>query len=146
MGAEMPYSATLCCTEAIGATPAYPRGWFFFSLGPSKHVHMPEQKISFTKEAHFRCKCSMGCCTNEACLIFKFLKKLFIYFNAPLETVSALLCLLRLSMLLCCGSRGQGGGNLFGGIYRLYYAVVGSAWMAGRAVIIPDIIPGIISL
>lgn len=105
-----------------------------------------KQKISFTKEAHFRCKCSMGCCTNAACLIFNFLKILFIYFNAPLEALSALLCLLHLSMLLRCGPGGWGGRNPFGGIYQLsYYTMVGSAWMAGRAVTVPDVIPGIIS-
>lgn len=68
--AGIPYGATLCCSEAIGTMPAYPHGGFCFSLGPSKRVYTQKQKIKFTKEAHFRCRCSMGCCTKETCLLF----------------------------------------------------------------------------
>jgi len=82
----------------------------------------------------------MGCCTNEACLILNFLK-IFIYFNAPLGTLSALLCLLHLSTLLCHRSQGRGGGNPFGGIYQLsYYSAVGSAWMAHRGLLLLPIL------
>lgn len=66
----MPCSAMLCYAGAIGLLTLVAD--FLFSLRLSKHVRMLKQKISFSKEAHFRCRCFVGCCANEACLIFNF--------------------------------------------------------------------------
>lgn len=70
---------------------------------------------------------------KPACFLIYIIKNIyiFIYFKAPLEAISALICLLHLSLLLCCSCGAQGNSNLFGGIYWLScYAVMGSAWMA----------------
>ena len=83
-----------------------------------------EQKMSFTKETYFRCKCSVGCSAEETSLFLTF-QNLFIYIYPPpppplpppsLETLSVLLCVLCHFVFLCHGSGGQGGGNPFGSI------------------------------
>lgn len=41
-----------------------------------------EQKMSFTKETYFRCKCSVGCSAEETSLFLTF-QNLFIYIYPP---------------------------------------------------------------